>query len=432
MFAEAGSGVVMLLAAVAALLWANLDWFGDSYTTFWKETYLTLEVGSFELKESLQHLVNDGLMVIFFFVVGLEIKRELVLGDLRDPKAAALPVMGALGGMALPILVFVVVVMGEGGEALRGWGVPVATDIAFTIGVLSLLGRRVPAPAKIFLLALAIVDDIGGILIIAIFYTDDLSFAWLAVGLVLLGIMYGANRAGVRSFVFYVPTALVIWLCFLESGVHATIAGVAIAFLTPALPMYSGVEYDTKARSILNMYPTHITTHEEREKVDFEAMTLSSIARESVSPLYRAEHGLQLWSSFLVVPLFALANAGVKFDSDFLGDLFSPVSLGVALGLLIGKSVGVPFFAWLAVVTRIAHLPHNTSWRHLIGVSATAGIGFTVALFISSLAFEGNSLLGNQATMGIFLGSLLAGVLGVGILFWAKPVHHPSLLPDAE
>ncbi len=425
---EASSGVIMLVAAIAAIWWANSA-FHESYEAF-LHTHFELSFGSFHLEESLHHLINDGFMAIFFFVVGLEIKRELVLGELRDRKAAMLPVMAALGGMIVPALIYASFNLGNP-EAMRGWGVPMATDIAFSLGVLSLLGKRVPSGAKLFLLALAIADDLGGILVIAVFYTSDLSFGWLAVGVAGLVAIWVASRVGIRGHAFYLPIAFGVWYCFLESGVHATVAGVALGFLTPARPMYSVKELDRKARLILDTYPADDLTTEAREHADHEALMLSEISRESVAPLIRNEHRLATWSSFAIIPIFALANAGVTFgDTKITEALTTPVALGVAFGLVIGKTVGITLFTWLAVKFNLGRLPHGATWRHMVGTAATAGIGFTVALFITVLAYN-DVVLANDAKVGIFAGSLVAGLLGVAILSTAKPAPTPATVEGA-
>lgn len=409
---EAASGAVMLIAAVAALVWANAS-FGSTYFEV-LATPFSLELGPFHLEETLGHLVNDGLMAIFFFVVGLEIKRELVIGELRDRKAAMLPVMAALGGMVVPALVFVAF-NGADPEAVRGWAVPMATDIAFSLGVLSLLGNRVPPSAKLFLLALAIVDDLGGILVIALFYTSELDYGSLGIGAAGLLLVWLASRVGIRSHIFYLPVAVGVWYFFLESGVHATVAGVALGFLTPALPMYSAVELDRKARRILDTYPATADTAEEREHADHEALMLAAISQEAVAPLTRAEHHLAPWSSFVIIPIFALANAGVRFEGSITEAVLSPVALGVVFGLVIGKTVGISAAAWLAVRTGLARLPPSVTWRHMVGVASTAGIGFTVALFITALAFSDQTL-ADQAKVGIFAGSILSGIIGITLL----------------
>jgi NhaA family Na+:H+ antiporter len=423
---EAAGGIVMLAAAVAAIVWANSPW-GDSYATFWG-THVDLEIGAFHFHETLVELVNDGLMVIFFYVVGLEIKRELVLGDLRDPKAAALPALGALGGMIFPALIFVLIVTlgGEAGEASRGWGIPMATDIAFSVGVLSLLGRRVPVGAKLFLLTLAIVDDIGAILVIAIFYTEQLFLGWLGLALAGLLVTWIASRIGIRSLTFYIPVAVATWYFLLESGVHATLAGVALGFLTPAFAYYSDREYQDRADRILRRQEFDARAPGAADRLDSDALSMSAIARESVPPLNRIEHALLPWSSFVVVPIFALANAGVDFRGvDLAKAVTHPVALGVSAGLLVGKTIGISLFAYLAVRFGIGKLPRNTGWSHVIGVAAVAGVGFTVALFVTALAFDPGQL-ADRAKTGIFVGSLVAGIIGTAFLRTRPPIPDPS------
>jgi len=420
---EAASGVVLLAAALAAILWANLPVFGDSYTEFW-ETHLDISVGSFlHLEETLKEIVNDGLMVIFFFVVGLEIKRELRLGDLRDPRAAALPAIAALGGMIVPALIYVSFNAGTG--ASSGWGIPMATDIAFAVGIVALLGSRVPAAAKLFLLALAIADDIGAIAVIAVFYTDDLSLPWLITGLLLLFVVWGAKRNHVRNQGFYWIVGIMVWFAIFESGVHATLAGVALGLLTPSGAYYTGREYDRKARETLDLYSADDSTTPAREHVEHEALQLATVARESVSPLTRLEEALHPWSSFLVIPIFALANAGVVFSDISVGDaLTSSVALGVSIGLVAGKIFGITLFTWFAIRLGLGVFPRGTGWADIVGLSALAGVGFTVSLFITELAFD-DPLFTDQAKIGIFLGSFLAGVIGYTLLR-LKPHRGPG------
>ena len=415
---EAASGVVLLVAAVLAIIWANSQW-SDTYFRI-LETPLTVELGGFHLEETVLHLINDGLMAIFFFVVGLEIKRQLVLGDLRDPRAAALPVMAALGGMIFPAAIYLLINMDAGADALRGWGIPMATDIAFAVGVVSLLGSKVPSGAKLFLLTLAIADDIGAIAVIAIFYTEDLNLGYLGMALAGLALTWLANRAHVRSLTFYVPLAVVVWFFTLESGIHATLAGVALGFLTPARPMYPADEFDRRARAILDTYPLEADTPEAREHADHEALLLSDISSEAVAPLNRLEYRLEVWSGFVVVPLFALANAGVDFRGvDIVDALTSTVALGVGLGLILGKTAGISLFTFLAVRTGLGRLPAGTGWGHVVGLAAVGGVGFTVALFVASLAFIDPSF-DDLAKVGIFAGSLVAGAIGSVILFRSK------------
>jgi NhaA family Na+:H+ antiporter len=429
---EAASGSVLLVAAVVALIWANAP-FGETYKEFW-ETHLQIELAGFHFEESLKHIVNDALMAIFFFVVGLEIKRELVVGELRDPKKAALPAIAALGGMIVPALIYVMFVAGEGGEATRGWAIPMATDIAFSVGVISLLGRRVSTGAKLFLLALAIADDIGAIMVIAIFYTTDLSMMWLALGLLGLVGVYLAQRAGIRSMLFYWVTGIVIWFFIFESGVHATLAGVALGLLTPVFPLYSEDEYQRRTSWIQGRFEMNRSAPNHRERLDYDAMQMVAVASESVAPLDRLEHQLTPWSSFLVVPLFALANAGVRFadfENGITDALTSPITLGVGLGLLVGKLVGVSVATWIAVRAGIGKLPSRTGWRQIVGLASLAGIGFTVSMFVTELAFD-TAALADSAKVGIFLGSGIAGIIGTVLLRRGSSTGGQSVEVDHE
>ena len=409
---ESAGGVVLLAAAAAALIWANAP-FGESYERFWS-TPVDLSVGSFHLNETLRLFVNDGLMAIFFFVVGLEIKRELVSGDLRDPRAAALPAIAALGGMAVPALIYLG--FNAGTDAANGWGIPMATDIAFAVGVVALLGSRIPLGGRLFLLTLAIVDDIGAIVVIAVFYTEQLSLAHLTLSLATLAAIWVASRIGIRSLTFYVPAAMVAWFFLFESGVHATLAGVAIGFITPAGSMYADREYRDKGRRILSAYESEEAAPHGEERLDEDALALSAIARESVPPLHRIENALHPWSSFAVVPVFALANAGVRFAGvDLLEAATHRVAIGVSVGLLVGKTVGITLFTWLAVRFRLGVLPRSVGWTHVVGLAIVAGVGFTVSLFMTGLSFS-DPATADLAKTGIFVGSVLAGILGYLVL----------------
>jgi NhaA family Na+:H+ antiporter len=420
---EAASGIVLLAATIAAMVWANSRWSATYFQIL--ETRLIIDFGPIHFDEDLQHVVNDGLMAIFFFVVGLEIKRQVVLGDLSDRKTAALPVMAALGGMVFPALIYLLINRDAGEAAIRGWGVPMATDIAFAVGVLAILGSRIPSGARLFLLTLAIVDDIGAISVIAIFYTDDLRLGYLALavgGLVMAGV---AARVGIRSLAFYVPLGVIVWFFTFESGVHATLAGVALGFLTPARPMYPANEFDRRARAILDTFPDEPDTPQSREHADHEALLLSEISSEAVSPLSRLEYRLQTWSSFVVIPLFALANAGINFrDIDIGAALTSTIALGVIGGLVLGKTIGISLLSFITVKTGLGRLPEGTNWLHIVGLSVVGGIGFTVSLFIASLAFEDPEV-NELAKVGILAGSLLAGALGSAVLLRARPVEQP-------
>ena len=425
---ESAGGVVLLVAAAAALMWANSP-FGDGYERFWS-TPVVVTLGSLHFDENLRLVVNDGLMAIFFFVVGLEIKRELVTGDLHNPRAAALPALAALGGMVVPALIYVG--FNAGSEAVHGWGIPMATDIAFAVGVVALLGSRVPIGGRLFLLALAITDDIGAIAVIAIFYTDQLAFVSLAIAVGCLAAIWLATRIGIRSLTFYVPAAIAAWFFLFESGVHATLAGVAVGLLTPARAMYSDRQYRDKGRQILVGYEIDQRGPDVAERVDHEALALSAIARESVPPLHRIENALHPWSSFLVVPIFALANAGVRFDGiDLVDAATSRVALGVSIGLFVGKTVGITLFCWLALRLGLGVLPEAVRWRHLVGLAMVAGIGFTVSLFMTGLSFSGSTS-ADLAKTGNFIGSIVSGVLGYLLLRSGRPqpsVESPPINP---
>ena len=409
---EAASGLVLIGAAVVALLWANLP-FGESYEKFW-ETRLLIELGPIDFNESLRHVVNDALMTLFFFVVGLEIKLETRLGDLKDRSAAAGPAIAAVGGMVVPALIYFA--LNSSGDAARGWGIPMATDIAFALGVVALLGNRIPPRARLFLLAVAIVDDIGAIAVIAIFYTDDLSFGWLAVAVALFVVVYMAKHRNVRAMSFYWIIGTMVWFAVFQSGVHATLAGVALGFLTPTHPFYGAREYNEKARATVGSYGNEEQSVMEREHVDHEVLELANITRESVSPLTRLEEGLHPWTSFMIVPLFALANAGVRFVGIDIGAaLKDPITIGVALGLVLGKIVGITLAMYLAVRSGVARLPIGSTWSHIRGLAVLGGIGFTVSLFVTGLAFD-DPAMADLAKIGIFAGSAIAGVTGYLLL----------------
>jgi Na+:H+ antiporter, NhaA family len=426
---EAAGGIVMLLGAVVAIVWANSPW-SASYVDLW-HTPLRVELGSvLELDHlSLQAWVNDALMTVFFLLVGVEIKRELVHGDLRDIRSVALPVVAALGGMVVPAGIYWA--FNAGGAGSDGWGIPMATDIAFAVGVVTLLGRRVPLAAKIFLLTLAIADDVGAIVVIAIFYTGDLSLGWLAIAFVGLGVIFVMRRADVQSLAPYLGVGAFMWLALLESGVHATLAGVALGLLTPAWPLRSPRRYPTEARRLIDRieraYYDRILTDAEFEANEQLMAEVARLSVHSTSPLERLERALSPWVAFVIVPLFALANAGVELSGDALGGLVSdPVTLGVGLGLVVGKTIGVFGATALAVRLGIGRLPAGATWRHMFGVAVCAGIGFTVALFVTSLSFTDQALT-DSAKVGILAGSMIAGIVGYAIL---RGGHAPS--PTAE
>jgi NhaA family Na+:H+ antiporter len=412
---EAAGGVVMLAAAVAALLWANSPWH-ESYVRLW-DTHLAIDLGDVLHLDhlTLKDWVNDLLMALFFFVVALEIKRELVRGELRDPRAAALPALAALGGMVVPALIYVA--FNAGGPGADGWGIPMATDIAFAVGVVTLAGSRIPAGAKLFLLTLAIVDDLGAIGVIAIFYTDDLSFGWLAIAGVMVAAAAVIRRVDVRSLVPYVALAAVAWVAMLESGVHATLTGVAFGLLTPAAAFFDRGNFVAVGRRLLDRIEHEAEgDNYEEEETQSSLRDLDRFATEAAAPLDRLEHLLGPWSAFVVVPIFAFANAGVRLSGETIGDaVSSPVTIGIAVGLVLGKMIGVFSFTWAAVQAGVGRLPAGVTSAHLLGVSIIAGIGFTVALFVANLSFTDPHLT-DMAKIGILSASLVAGVLGYAVL----------------
>ncbi len=415
---ETSGAIFMLVAAVAALAWANSPWW-HAQETLWA-TDIRVEIGSLaHVDLSLVEWINDALMAIFFFVVGLEIKRELIHGELRDPRKAALPAIAALGGMIAPAIIFTFFNAGTGSS--HGWGIPMATDIAFAVAVVALVGPRVPSAAKMFLLTLAIADDIGAIVVIAIFYTDDLSLGWLAIAFATLGVVAICKRLHIRSMSVYVGIAIFLWFAVHESGVHATLAGVSLGLMTPAWSFLDPRRFAADARDLVDraddVYADDVVTTDEYALNQAELQDLSRLVAETQSPLERLEFKLERWVAFVIVPLFAFSNAGVRLTSDALDGLTTDkVVLGVAIGLLVGKTIGVFSFTWLADHLGIGSLPRGVSYRHIFGLSITAGVGFTVALFVAGLAFHGEIDLTDSAKIGILGGSLISGIIGYLVL----------------
>ncbi len=406
---QAAGGILLLGATVIALIWANSA-YSDTYHEI-LETHISIEIGSRVLLDlALEAWINDALMAVFFFVVGLEIKREFVVGTLQDPRAAALPSIAAIGGMVLPAAIYFS--FNPSGMASDGWGIPMATDIAFAVGVVSLLGDRVPSVMKVFLLTLAIVDDIGAIAVIAIFYTSDLSGGWLmaAVGAIL--VVVGMRRAGVGWTPAYVVVGFFLWFAVHESGIHATIAGVILGLLTPAIPLN---EVEPDEEPVLSALRGDANAMVVR-RANFEL-------KDQVSVVERLEDLLHPVSSFLIIPIFALANAGIDLSTETIADAAtSSVTLGIAAGLVFGKIIGITLATWLSVKSGLTSLPPSATWTHVVGLAATAGIGFTVSLFIAGLAFSDPLL--TEAKIGILGASVVAAVIGTLILLRTKPIEE--------
>ena len=411
----------MLLAATAvALIWANSP-YAESYHHTW-ETPLTFGLGAWSAQWTLHHLINDGLMVVFFFLVGLEIKREMLAGELKTVRTAALPMIAALGGMVIPALLYAII--NGGGPGAAGWGVPMATDIAFALGVLALLGDRVPTGLKVFLAALAIVDDIGAVLVIALFYSGGVSWMALGAAAVILLVAAGANAAGVRRPWSYGLLGVALWVAVLASGVHATVAGVLLAMAIPVRTRVDETAFLTGARRALADFDaaamitaadpnTTVLSNTEHHTALEE---LETLAERAQPPLIRMEHALHGIVAFGIMPIFALANAGVPLGGETLREgLTSPIAIGALVGLTLGKPIGIAGFSWLAVRMGLATLPGGVTRRMLVGAGVLGGIGFTMALFIAGLAF-GDSRSLEAAKMGVLGASALAGVAGYLIL----------------
>ena len=411
---QASQGILLIFCTAVALVWANSPW-SHLYDSLW-HTEITVEVGGWILQKSLLHWINDGLMVLFFFVVGLEIKREILAGELASPRKAALPIAAALGGMAAPALIYVAFTFG--GEGSQGWGVPMATDIAFALGVLTLAGRRIPVGLKVFLVALAIVDDIGAVLVIAVFYSEGVSLSALGAGAAVLALLVLMNWAGVRHTLVYGVLGIALWLSFLLSGVHPTVAGVLLAMTVPARSNISSEHFTRKVREFLSVFDRAgggASTPLSDESRQAAALGIEEAVERVGVPLIRLEHSLQPWVAFVIMPLFALANAGVALDGDLIGQLTHPVSLGIIFGLLVGKQIGIMGFSVAAVRTGYADRPADVTWGQIYGTGWLAGIGFTMALFIAGLVFE-DTLLLNTAKTAILFASTVAGVVGWTIL----------------
>lgn len=409
---EASGGILLIICTVIALAWANSPWF-ESYHHLW-HTYITINFGDLLiLNYSIHHWINDGLMVIFFFTVGLEIKRELLVGELSTLQKASLPIAGAIGGMVVPAILYAI--FNAGGEGADGWGIPMATDIAFVVGIMALLGPRVPLTLKIFVLALAIADDIGAVLVIAIFYTSEISITALIIAAIVLVILFLLNRLGTKSLIPYTILGIILWLAFLKSGVHATIAGVLLAFTIPASSRYNTNEFSDRVKQLIKSFDEtgdhwkNVLNNAHRQH-DVHAIETS--CERVLTPLQRFEHGLHPYVAFFIIPVFALANAGVTLAGlDILGALLSPISLGIIVGLFIGKQFGIFAFSYIAVKLKLASLPEGINWKNLYGAGMLAGIGFTMSLFIAGLAFVDPALL-DLSKIGVLTGSLLSGIVG--------------------
>lgn len=413
---EKAGGIVLGISVIIALILANSP-LSEAYHHFFEHKFGFQFDGKSYLEYSIHHWINDGLMAIFFFVVGLELKREIVGGELSNPRNALLPIGAAIGGMLVPAVIYLV--LNPSGETQNGWGIPMATDIAFALGVLYLLGKKIPISLKIFLTALAIIDDLGAVLVIAFFYTSEISGLSLLIGLGFVLIMYIGNKMGIRNILFYAIIGIVgVWTAFLLSGVHATIAAVLAAFTIPADMKIKENIYISKIQSYLNKFKSIDPNDKIPTLTNEQLHLLDEVKKDTnriIPPLQRLEHVMHPLVTFLIIPIFALANAGVSVAVD-LDQLFSTnIALGVALGLLIGKVVGIVFFTWILVKLKVAPFPKGMNIRNLFGLGLLASIGFTMSLFITSLAFTDQEHI-TQAKIGIFAASIIGGFLGYLVL----------------
>jgi Na+:H+ antiporter, NhaA family len=409
---EAAGGIVLLASTVLALVWSNSPW-QHSYQQFF-ETHISIGFGKFVLTENRHEWINDGLMSIFFFLVGLEIKREILVGELSSVRKAAFPIMAALGGMVVPAIIYVALVHNQAFRS--GWAIPLSTDIAFTLGLLTFFGSRIPVTLRVFVTALAIVDDIFAVAVIAIFYSSEIHYVTLAIGVACVLVSMVMNLLGVRKPVVYAAIGIVVWWAVLKSGVHATVAGILLAFTIPARTFLEKSEFLKQGRWLLdrleaappNSFEEHSVIH-----------TLELNVQLVESPLHRIEHELQPWISFLVMPLFALANAGVDVTHNLIGAMKHPVSFGVLFGLFVGKPVGILLFSFIAAKTGLGAVPEGVSWRQIFGAAWLCGIGFTMSLFIAGLAFDDEGLL-SVSKIAVLAASLVSGICGCLVLAWSR------------
>ena len=414
---EFTGGIVLFASVVIAIVWANSAW-SDSYHHLW-ETGFSVSFAGSTLDYPLHIWINDGLMALFFFVIGLELKREFMVGELSTAKKAALPMVAALGGMLIPAILFVVINWGGAGQ--KGWGIPMATDIAFALALLSLAGKRIPLSVKVFLSALAVADDLGAVLVIAFFYTANISFLPLLIAGGFLVVLALGNYLGVRSIAFYLIVGIIVWIGFLFSGVHASIAGVLVAFMIPARTKIDEKEFVRKSKAHLQDFEQAIplkgdlTTEEQHEIIQ----DIKTLCKDAETPLQKLENNLHPWVSFVIMPLFALANAGMVINGSFFSSLMNPVSLGVVTGLILGKFVGVFSFTWLMIRLKVAELPEKANWGHILGVAILAGVGFTMSLFVTGLAYSKEEMI-DQSKYGILIASVFCGIAGILVLKWAQ------------
>jgi Na+:H+ antiporter, NhaA family len=407
---EASGGIILLIVIVISLIWANSPYY-RYYFDLWNIN-ISFGVGNFIFDKSLLDWINDGLMTIFFFLVGLEIKRELIIGELSSFKKAILPFVAALGGMIFPAVIYLMI--NKDTDAVHGWGIPVATDIAFSLGILSLLQKRVPFSLKVFLTAFAIIDDIGAVLIIAIFYTSKIIYLYLAISLLFFFILILFNLLHIRKPLVYIIPGVLMWIFMYYSGVHPTISGILLALTIPTVARIDYKSFLSSSKKSLNELENYrikdnrdVTTGE----LNTSVFRLENSCEKVLAPAHRIEHKLHPYVAYFIIPLFAFANAGVRIEGNFWDALLEPVTIGIILGLFFGKQIGITLFSWFSIRFKISALPNRTSLKQIYGIGCLGGIGFTMSIFIANLAFDNVHIL-NDAKIGIILGSLVSGITG--------------------
>ncbi len=411
---ESSSSIVLFAATVSALILANSP-FSAQFLGFWNN-YISISIPGLELSKPVIKWINDGLMVIFFFLIGLEIKRELIAGEINSFKKASLPLFAAIGGMIFPALLFTILNYGKPGA--EGWGIPIAADIAFTLGIMQLLGKRVPVGLKVFLMAFAIIDDLGAVLVIAFFYSNNLAWGYLGFALLLVAMLALLSWRGMYSKYFFFIISIIVWVLFLKSGIHATIAGVLLALTIPLKRKTKTTTFYSQAKEALELFvndckkqkePSVLLTHNQLTAIE----EIQDLSEKTAPPLQYLEHSLHGWVSYLIMPLFAFANAGVAFS--FSGDTNFALSVNIALSMIFGNFLGIFLFSYLAIKLKISEMPANVTMKMLAGISILGGLGFTMSLFINNLAFTDQSLI-DSAKMGILIGSVVTGLAGFFVL----------------
>ncbi len=424
---ETSGSIVLFIATISALILANSP-LSESFLGFWNN-YASVDLPGFELSKPLIKWINDGLMAIFFFLIGLEIKRELIIGELNNFKKASLPLFAALGGMIMPAVLFIS--LNHGKPGMEGWGIPVATDIAFALGILQLLGKRVPLALKVFLMAFAIIDDLGAIVIIALFYSSNLVWSYIGIGLLIVALLLFLSRKGLYSKYFFFLMGVVVWILFLKSGIHATIAGVLLAFTIPLYRKTNTKTFYKQVKEELELFISESGKNSDKNSI-LTKNQLSSIeqieelAEKTSPPLQILEHSLHGWVAYLIMPLFAFANAGVVFN--FSEGANMSLSANIALSMIFGKAIGIFLFSYLSVKSKIAELPDNINYKMLSGVSILGGLGFTMSLFINNLAYTDQALI-DSAKMGILIGSIITGIVGFLVLKSALKRSEKNEMP---